>query len=557
MGARALAESLERRLRGGAARLPWSVKEPLRWVVDPGYRRRQREQKRQFEAFTARHAALLADPRPLPEPRGTLLLATNGVAATIQIEMVLAKSLQMAGFRPVVLGWRDPAAQRYFAAWGMGDSVAWEDYLPAEPADSELEEIRSFEDLLAFERHGARVGKYAASWAMRRFRICRVDPSEPESWRLVLEHVRSGLRYAHAAREVLRVHRPSAALLLEHGYSPWGELFDQCVAAGVDTLQWNGCHKDNAVMLKRYHRGNTGMHPASISPGAWQRILALPWTGSEAEALRHELHHNYATGGWFSEVGTQFEKTIVEKTALAARLGLDPARKTAVVFPHMFWDATFFYGRDLFRDYEEWFVEAMRAAVANPALNWVVKIHPANVVKDRRDGVRGEGSEKAALRQRVGTLPPHVRLIEADSDISTYSLFALMDYALTVRGTVGIEAASFGVRVLTAGTGRYDHLGFTLDSETPGEYLERLRHLHEVPPMTAAEHERAQRYAHAVFCLRPLPLTSARLEYERDAAATPRSAIELGSLEELGRAADLQAFTRWALDRDQEDFLWV
>ena len=35
-----------------------------------------------------------------------------------------------------------------------------------------------------------------------------------------------------------------------------------------------------------------------------------------------------------------------------------------------------FYGRDLFADQEEWFVETVRAAAANDAVNWVVKLHP-------------------------------------------------------------------------------------------------------------------------------------------------------------------------------------
>ena len=49
---------------------------------------------------------------------------------------------------------------------------------------------------------------------------------------------------------------------------------------------------------------------------------------------------------------------------------------------------TFFYGTDLFGSYEEWFVETMKIACANPHVNWIVKIHPANIVKNVRDGVR-------------------------------------------------------------------------------------------------------------------------------------------------------------------------
>ena len=41
---------------------------------------------------------------------------------------------------------------------------------------------------------------------------------------------------------------------------------------------------------------------------------------------------------------------------------LDPERKTAAIFSHILYDATFFYGESLFADYEEWLVEAVRAA---------------------------------------------------------------------------------------------------------------------------------------------------------------------------------------------------
>ena len=47
-----------------------------------------------------------------------------------------------------------------------------------------------------------------------------------------------------------------------------------------------------------------------------------------------------------------------------------------------------------------------------------------------------------------------------DSSVSTFSLIRLMDYCLTVRGTVGLRSTIFGKLVLTAGAGRYDKFGF-------------------------------------------------------------------------------------------------
>lgn len=237
------------------------------------------------------------------------------------------------------------------------------------------------------------------------------------------------------------------------------------------------------------------------------------------------------------------------------RLGLDPGKKTAIVFPHIFWDGTFFYGTDLFGSYEEWFVETVRAACANEQVNWVIKVHPANIVKNVREGFQGEPSEVVAIRKHIGQLPAQLFIIPADSDINTFSFFKLMDYCLTVRGTVGIEAASFGIPVLTAGTGRYEHKGFTMDSESREQYLERLAHIQEIPPLTVAERELAERFAYGVFVSRPLSLTTVTLEYEKDAKATTKTRINIATREDWLNAPDLRAFADWVADSRQLDFL--
>jgi hypothetical protein len=129
-----------------------------------------------------------------------------------------------------------------------------------------------------------------------------------------------------------------------------------------------------------------------------------------------------------------------------------------------------------------------------------------------------------------------------------------MDYCVTVRGTVGIEAASFGIPVLTAGTGRYDRLGFTVDSESRGQYLDRLAHIQDLPLLTARERELAERFAYGVFIARPLTLRTVALEYQRDAKASLQTRVCLPKGQELHAAADLRALAAW-IQSGQEDFL--
>ena len=72
-----------------------------------------------------------------------------------------------------------------------------------------------------------------------------------------------------------------------------------------------------------------------------------------------------------------------------------------------------------------------------------------------------------------------------------------------MRGTSGLEMAALGKTVITAGTGRYEGNGFTIDPPTAAEYLDILSRIHELPPLSAERVRLAKRYAHAVFALKP------------------------------------------------------
>lgn len=197
----------------------------------------------------------------------------------------------------------------------------------------------------------------------------------------------------------------------------------------------------------------------------------------------------------------------------------------------------------------------MRAACRNDSLDWIVKTHPANLVKKHREGYVGEWAEIEAIRGEIGELPRHVRMLAPETDISTFSLYAAMDYCVTVRGTVGIEAALFGVRTLTAGTGRYDGLGFTVDSDTPEEFLGRLENLGSLPQMTPAQIELAGKFAWGVFMARPFKLESMRLDFERDATASTRVSFGRRSKDDLFAAPDMRKFAAWAFESTAEDYL--
>jgi hypothetical protein len=295
-------------------------------------------------------------------------------------------------------------------------------------------------------------------------------------------------------------------------------------------------------------------HHHSLSKDSWEIIKNMSWHETLWQVLYDELRSTYLSGDWFSEVGTQFKKRLYSKEEIFLKLGIDPSKKVAIIFPHMFWDATFFWGKDLFNDYYDWFVRTLEVAVQNKNMNWIIKIHPANIIKAKRDHYYGEHKELLAVHETIGRLPDHMKVISPESDINTFSLFEIMNYCLTVRGTIGIEASAMGIATLTAGTGRYDGLGFTYDFNSREEYLQCIQNLENLPAMTKGMIEIARRFAYGIFILRPLHLDLLDHGYNQDEKGSMRFRPLFRNREDFEKSHFVKGMREF-VESNKEDYL--
>ena len=133
------------------------------------------------------------------------------------------------------------------------------------------------------------------------------------------------------------------------------------------------------------------------------------------------------------------------------------------------------------------------------------------------------------------------------------------DYCLTVRGTIGIEMPCFGIPVFTAGTGRYSGFGFTIDSSTREEYLDKLRCMQDFPRLSPEQTELAKKYAYALFKLRPCAFkTFEMVQVPLEKLGHPLDhnvVIRASSFHDIVEAPDLKAFAEWAIDSRDLDYL--
>lgn len=450
-----------------------------------------------------------------PDPQAPLFLVLSflPLAYCLKLERIVAAAMQRAGYRVAFLT-NDACREivmEYHHGCGPAPVLVLEDhleFLQSWQKRSQLKRLFADNDLSlgkikAFRYLGCYVGLHALATlsASTKDGRLQLDGAVRRRLKKIMLHSMILVDTAQAAIKQLK---PSIVMGVEKGFVGTAEIFYAALENSVDYVQWTGCHEPNAIMLKRYRWSNYREHPFSISAGSWERILSLPWDDRYHSGVMAQFETGYKEGAWFKYKSLATDQQQREKHDLMAQLGLNPGKRTAVIYSHILNDANLFYGDDLFSGgYEEWLVETVRAAAANPEVNWVLKLHPANVYRNARLGYSGKYGELLALEQAFGEIPGFLRVVYPEEKTSPLSFFKITDFGITVRGTVGLELPCFGIPTLTAGTGRYAGKGFTVDSKTRQEYLEKIRLIHEIPALTAEQVRLGQRYAYFVFRARP------------------------------------------------------
>jgi hypothetical protein len=516
-----------------------------------------------IRAVAREHPGLAADLSSVPQQAGrhVLVVSLSDDMQQARLEAILIKALQLHGARVTVLTWRWAwHARLLFHALRIRDLVFLDDFAVGEHARDAADAVRSGQtvrDLLRFEYRGSRVGRQALSSVVRKRHEPRVDLDAPG----LRDELRQTLEFAIAgvdrAESVLDAVRPDQMMLVERGYAGFGSIFDVALKRDVPVVQFQAAHRDDAFQLKRYELATRDQHPRSLDDATWQRLLEQGLTPERERRLEDELAAR-AQGKWFMARRIRHATGPRGPEALRAQLGLDD-RKIAVLFSHVLWDASMFYGRDLYPDQGVWFSETLKLAAEDDSVQWLVKLHPALFWKLRIDGVAAEPAELDMIRDAVGELPPHMHLLRPDDDVDNVDLFRIVDAGVTIRGTVGMELPQLGVPVLTAGTSDYAGRGFTVDAASVEEYERNVRAIATLPRLDEDKVRTAKLYAYGIFCVRPWRFDSFSLDFlpvgEAGDSLEHRLRFDVSTLEDLRSAPDLSSFARWVLDSRDADYV--
>ena len=508
----------------------------------------------------------LAESMQIDPTKGSLLIVSGRGMNVVwaQAWTVLSLAASAKGYRALVLTTRRQRnLNRYFRLLGVAP-VYFEDYaakmtlvLPEE-VEKAVALASSFEDFKRLRYQDAPVGEIALSTYSRYCGTGIIDLSKPDVRQFVEQWLTQIVQGIHIADAIFEDHDVHLAFFTEVFMEEYGAFYYAALAKGINVTRFAGTVRDDAIIVQHLSRSNDRMHHSSLSPSSWAWVKTQPYTPAIDVALHKNFMDRYGER-WHRSKRNQPGTQILDRDKARRQLGIPSDRKVAVIYSHILYDTLFFFGTDLFSDYAEWLVKTVRVACANPHIDWLIKVHPSNLWRGELNTLlNGRYEEERVIEQAIGKLPPHVRIVPASTKINPYTWFQLADYGITVRGTSGLEMAALGKTVITAGTGRYEGNGFTIDPPNRDAYLELLSRLPDLPDPTAEQMELAKRYAYSIFVLKPFTVSSLvpRLKTgKRRVVASDDIIYCPAPWAKSYLPPDLQVFSDWFVRSENQDLL--
>ncbi len=491
----------------------------------------------------------------------------NTSLLTVKINIIFAKCFQYLGYQIIIIFKRKSKFyEQYYKCVGINLFFYLETKQTSEKLiliNKIMKKSSNSKDFLQSKIMGISVGKWIASRIVRELKVGVFEIINLNKKQLLL-YVSESINALFTIRSILDLNKNCSIMFNERGYSPSGEIFEYCLQKKINTVQWLGSPLDNHHSFKRYIKNNKDYHPLTLSKKSFKYLLNHPKVKTFEQNMMSHLKSQYENKKWFNRQNLLKNKKIYTKIEIINKLNLNPKKKIAVIFSHIMYDATFFYGESIFSNYEIWLKETLKTAAKNKTVNWILKIHPANQWRNEIESENKSTLEKELVNKLFKKLPENIYIIEATSDISTYSLFNSIDYGLTVRGTIGCELACFGIPVFTAGTGRYSEQGFTIDSKSKKSFENKIENIQKYKRLSKEKIKKARIYTYGSLIAKSIPMDGININYNINNKINPYHSdisFERISVKELVKKLDIMLFLKWFDDKNyhhsDEDLLYL
>jgi hypothetical protein len=461
---------------------------------------------------------LLTTARPRPEKKlgRMLFFSMRGWTTHVALETMLAEAVAQRGIEPVFFTCGGPLPLCGITNFRADDPTPCNDChgyvsrfletlgFPVTTLDGlvSADERRAVEQRVAAIPDGALESHEEDGFAYGRmvrtsvlWFLLRGTPEDSERWRATYRSflIAAGV-IRLAAERLLQRTRPDRVFCLNGLFFAERVLREVAARRGIPVTTYErGFMPDSWVF---FHDGVACDYPiADDFRGIADRSLDSRQSARVADYLAERTR-----GG--VDAAQYWPRMEARRREVVDQLGLDPERPIVSAFTNITWDSAVLDHDVAFDSMFDWLERTIRFFAGRDDGQLVIRTHPAEV---RLPGQETAQQVPDALAERMGGIPEHVRIVDASSGLSSYTLGSMSRFAIVYTSTMGLELAATGVPVVVTGDTHFRGLGFTLDVDDRDGYpalLDRL--LTGEPP--SPHTELARRYAHFFFFRFMIPL---------------------------------------------------
>lgn len=310
-------------------------------------------------------------------------------------------------------------------------------------------------------------------------------------------YVYSGIISSIAAKKCIETIKCDH-LFMSHGiYIEWGPALKIAVNKHIPVTGWLSGQIPHRLMLRNISSINS-TYVLDIDDATYKKLQSLKFEIKQRDQLISYFKNKYSTNLLNPSVLTHNEKQ-----ALCEKYNLNQNKPIWGILAHINWDAVKDCAPMLYSSFNDWIIDTINKVRYIKNIHWVIKIHPAELLYQAPNGV------SKVIKANFPVLPDNITIIHAETRIPLSDFVSLVDGAVTVYGTLGLELAVAGKPVIVVGQTHYASKGFTFDAKDKTHYYHLLE---DAPNLTKLSNEQtldAQKYAYSFFINRQIPVPKA------------------------------------------------
>lgn len=310
---------------------------------------------------------------------------------------------------------------------------------------------------------GIAIGKIAKR-DLFQYTLGHFETKTEKDWEIYKKHLVHAVMSVDLAYAILAKEKPDIVLLVNGKSLLYSYMYEVARLNNIQTTTWEeGMYFDTSVVLAN----NLKAIDFPVEPEIWEEIKKYQFP--EEELKKVEVYFDK----WKKQEATSYkyyDNAIEDFEKICKELSIDRSKKIISAFPNIIWDTNALDRELAFESMMDWLYCTIDFVQKNQGHLLIIRAHPGEI----RLRVNTRSKVKDLIIDKYGTIPENVKIIEPESEISSYEIARNSGYCTLYTGTLGIELALMGMKPIICGTPFYFNKGFSNDVYSKNDYFEIL-----------------------------------------------------------------------------------